>query len=607
MASYFLTQLAGIIVLGIGGQWLAWRLQFPSILMLLILGIAAGPASGSIDPDRLMGEMLTPFISISLAIILFEGGLSLKIADLVQSRKVVLRLLTWGVLITWTVSALAAWILLDMGPEMAILLGAILVVTGPTVILPLLLHVRPQGRASPILKWEGIMNDPIGAILSVLIFQAILAASLSEAAMMIELSIAKAIIIGGGIGILAAEVLVEMLRRFWIPDFLQEVFSLMVVVAAFSASDWFQPESGLLAATIMGISLANQNRVNVREIVEFKENLRIILISLLFIILVARSPRSYVEYINPGSLAFLAVLMLIARPLAAWLCTMGSGLSWKERLFISWMAPRGIVAAAISSIFAIELSEQGVAQAEALAPYTFIVVAGTVAAYGLSAPTLARHLGLSKPNSQGVVIAGAHPWAREMAFALQKEGFNVLLVDTNQMEIQEAFRSGLPTYHGSILSESIFEEVELGGFGHLLALTPNDKANSLAALHFAEAFGRAEVYQLPPEMEAYRGKEAFSPKHLRGRLLFNPQATYSGLSSQFRAGAKLMTVAFTESFKFHPSKGLFHKSNVPLFHITPEGNLQPFTSDFQPIPLPKSKIISLVIGRESTQNHGENG
>ncbi len=268
MTEHLLVGLAGIIILGIGAQWLAWRLRLPSILLLLLFGFAAGPATGFLDPDALLGDLLPPVVSLSVAVILFEGGLSLSFTELRQIGTVVRNLVSVGALVTWLVTAGAAHFILDLSAALAVLLGAILVVTGPTVIVPLLRHVRPVGPVNSILKWEGILIDPIGAMLAVLVFEAILAGGFQEATTLALTGVLNTVVIGGVNGVLGAMVLTFLLKRYWIPDFLHNAFSLMVVVGAFTASNVMQAESGLLAVIVMGMTLANQKMITVKHIVK---------------------------------------------------------------------------------------------------------------------------------------------------------------------------------------------------------------------------------------------------------------------------------------------------------------------------------------------------
>jgi NhaP-type Na+/H+ or K+/H+ antiporter len=593
-----LTELAGIIIIGISAQWLAWRLKLPSILMLMVFGFVAGPVTGFLHPGQLFGPLLSPFISISLALILFEGGLNLKIADLIGIRIVVRNLLTIGVFTTWLFASSSAYIILGLNPLLSVLLGSILVVTGPTVITPLLLYVRPSGRVGSIVKWEGIMNDPIGAILAIIVLEGILASGPHEAALTAALGFMMTLIAGCSLGFLGAIIIIKVMKDYLAPDRLLEVISLMLVVLVFTISQLIQEESGLLAATLMGVVLANQNKVNITPIIKFKEDLRTLLISLLFIILVARLPIDYFYHINFNSALFLGSLIFIARPAAVILSTHGLGLSWQEMVFIAWMAPRGIVAAAVASVFGLFLSEQGMPQAEMLAPVTFFVVAGTVAIYGLTAGPLARTLHLASRNQKGFLIAGANPSAREMASIIRDQGLPVLLVDTNSAEIAKAYGEGLPTYHGSIISESILDEIEISNLGHLMALTSDDMINSLAAVRFRDIFGRKEVYQIRLETTGVRGMQTIAPEHLRGRFLFSPQLTYSYLDEKFKSGASLVINEFTENFKYDPEVPFLDANTIPLMLISSNGAVNFFTEDYKPIPCAGQKLVSLYFPKK---------
>jgi len=340
-----LVELVLILVIGVTAQWLAWRLRLPSILLLLVFGFVAGPITGLLNPDKLLGNLLFPWISVSVAIILFEGGLSLKFRELKKTGGVVRNLVLIGVPITWAVTTWSAWTILGLDFKLALLLGAILVVTGPTVIGPLLRHLRPSSRISSILKWEAIINDPLGVILAILVFEAILAGGFQVEPQTLLMGLLKTSVIGIALGVIAALMMVFLLKRYLIPDYLQSAVSLMMAVGVFSLSNQFQAESGLLAVTVMGILIVNQKDIDIQHIIEFKENLRVLLISSLFIILAARLDLIYLTHIEWSSWIFLAILVFVARPLAVLISTLGSGLNWKEKLFLSWMAPRGIIAA----------------------------------------------------------------------------------------------------------------------------------------------------------------------------------------------------------------------------------------------------------------------
>jgi NhaP-type Na+/H+ or K+/H+ antiporter len=597
VTEHLLVALASIITLGITAVWLSWRIHLPSILVLLLAGLVAGPITGFLDPDAIFGDLLFPIVSISVAIILFEGGASLHLRELGQVRGVIRNLVTVGALVTWAVSAGAALLLLDFELEGALLLGAILIVTGPTVIIPLLRHVRPTHSVGYTLKWEGILIDPIGAVIAVLVFEAAVAANVEAATTAVLLGLSKTVLIGGVFATIGAGLLVLLLDRGWVPDFLQSPLALMIVVASFAVSNVLQPESGLLTATVMGVILVNQRRVDVEHIIEFKENLRVLLISSLFILLAARLKLTDLTSIGLREFAFLGVLILVARPAAVAISTIASELNWRERTLIASIAPRGIVAAAVSSIFALELAHAGYEEADFLVSITFMVIIGTVAIYGLGAAPLARLLGLAQPDPQGILMVGAHPWARVMAAELGRQGIAVRLVDTNYRNISAARMAGIPVHFGNALTEGALDQIDLEGIGHLLALTSNDEVNSLAAVNFGEIFGHNDVYQLPPERLETDGDEVV-PRRLRGLFLFDTRANYWYLTARFDAGAAIKTTNLTESFDFQT----FMNRNVdaiPLFLIGENGDLSVFTVKNPPVPSPGQRLVALVSSHDT--------
>ncbi|MCA9300913.1 MAG: cation:proton antiporter, partial [Phycisphaerales bacterium] len=495
--------LALVVILGVGAQWLAWRVRVPSILLLLAFGFAVGPIwtllspskAPLLDPDKLLGvDLLQAVVAISVALILYEGGLTLQLSEISRSKRVVRNLVLIGALVTWVLSALFAWMIFGVEEKIAVLFGAVLVVTGPTVIGPLLNHVRPVGDVGAVLKWEGIVIDPIGALLAVLVYEGMFHASgAGDALSDTIISVALTLVVGGGLGFASAWVLAAMLKRYWIPDFLQNPISIMLVMMAFTASNGIQEESGLAAATVMGIVLGNQRGADVRHVIEFKENLRVLLISSLFIVLGARLQLEDIRNNVPLGpvIGFLVVLIVVIRPLAVAASTIKSGLSFRERVFVAWMAPRGIVAAAVASVFAIKLESSGVSGGEKLVPLTFAVIIGTVVTYGISAGFVANRLGIADQNPQGLLIAGAQPWARSLAKVISRHGIRTVLIDSNRQNVYHARLDGIDTHFGNILADQGMDSIELVGIGRLLALTPNEEVNALACKRFERLFGRA--------------------------------------------------------------------------------------------------------------------
>jgi NhaP-type Na+/H+ or K+/H+ antiporter len=591
--------LTAVLGLGLAAQWLAWRLRLPAILLLLLFGFAVGQL-GDVDPEALIGrELLFSVVSLSVAVILFEGGLSLRVSEVRETGTAVFRLVTAGILVTWLLTAAAARWVLGMEIAVAALVGAMLVVSGPTVILPLLRQVRPVRRIGSVVKWEGIINDPVGAVLAVLVFEAVLSGGFHKAAVATLVGLGTTVAVAAIVGTLSALTLVFMLRRYWIPDYLQNLAFLSAVVIAFAASNLIQPESGLVTVTLFGFILANQRATTIRHVVEFKENLRVLLISCLFIVLASRIKLDDLTALGFRGLIFLGLMLLVVRPAAVLVSSFRTDLRLRERLFLAWIAPRGIVAAAVSSIFAAkllstaDLSPAMTASVNQIVPVTFLVIVGTVTVYGLSAGPLARWLKVAASNPQGILFAGASPVVQEMARAIYKEGYEVLLVDTNHASIRAARMSGLPTAWANVLSEYVRDEVDFGGVGRLLAMTANDEVNALATKEFSQFFGRAEVYQLAMKVPETDRRDGLSREHV-GRILFGPDTTFARLSQRFAGGAVIKKTSLTDEFDYNAFQEYYGHSALVLFLVTKSGDLKVVTAGETVNAEPGQKLISLV-------------
>ena len=603
--------LAGIIGLGVVAQWIAWRLRIPSVLMLLLAGLGAGPIERLIsghallDPDVTFGQdVLFPAVSLSVAIILFEGGMSLRFAELRQTTRDVRNLVTIGAAVTWVLTTTAAFLLLGLPIGVSALLGAILVVSGPTVVVPMLRHIRPTRRVGSVVKWEGIVNDPIGAVLAVLVFEVLRPHGADGAFGVVAWSLGAALLAGGVIGWFLGWLLVLLIRKHWIPDYLHAPTAVGLVLVGFAVSNQIQAESGLITVTLAGILVANQKRASVKHILEFNEIMRTLLISVLFIVLSARLPLEKVgDVLNPGSILFLVLLIFIIRPAAVFASTRKSELKRNEKLFVAWMAPRGIVAAAVTSIFALELQKNGViaeATADQLVLYTFLVVVSTVAVYGLTASHLARRLKLASHNPQGLVIAGADRWQLAIGKALKTEGYDVLVVDTNWQNISQARMAGLQTFYGSVLSEYAMDRMELDGKGRLLAMTLNDELNALAVQHFIETFGRVNCYQLAMGHEASERQEKMG-LHMHGRLLFDAEATFDSLQQRVLRGSVVRTTLLTEEFEFTDFLEQYADKALPLGLIKENGDFVLWTANSPPSPKPGQKLLALIEEGDQTR------
>lgn len=539
--------LALLFMLGIGAQWIAWRVRLPSILLLLCAGFLAGPWLGWLDPDELLGaRLIEPIVALSVPVILFEGGLPLHPREL-RGRigRVVRNLVSLGMVFTWFAVAGAAMWIFDLPGGLALLLGAALSISGPTVVGPMLQHMRPIGPVGAILKWEGIAIDPIGAMVATLVFRSLQGhPDLADAAARGALTVLS----GGLLGLLRAGLMVVVLARGWIPDRLEIALTLTTVLAVTVASNGLQAESGLLASTVMGIALANQRHVGIKSTLRFKENLVVLLISLLFVLLAARLDRTtLLALLDWRSAAFLALVVLAIRPVAVLLSTLGSSLHWREKLFLACMSPRGIVAASVVPLFALHFAEAGERRGtEEMVSITFLTIIGTVAVSGLAAPRIARRLGLAQADPQGVLILGASSIGIAIARALKELEVRALLVDTNWSNVRAARLEGLEAVHANLLEGRPEQDLDLGGIGKPLAVVPNEEVNTLAAIEFSELFGKRNVFKLPRNHENGAGEPDAALTHRR--IAFDTGADFGALRQRLESGQRMKATRITAEF-----------------------------------------------------------
>lgn len=600
-----LLYFSSVLLAGILAQWLAWRFKLPSILLLLAFGFLGGQLY---DASPLLEDRtLFSVVSLSVAIIMLEGGLSLKLRELKEAGPSVLRLVSLGALVTWLLGGVAAHYLAKFSWPVAMLVGALFVVTGPTVIGPLLRAVKPRKPVGTILKWEGIVIDPVGAVMAVLVFGAIFAAGDSHSS--VPVSLGKTILVGTALGWGAARLLIFVLGRHWIPDFLQSPVILAVGLSLFAVSNHLQSESGLLTVTLLGIVLANQTRAQVRHIIEFKENLRTLLISSLFIVLGGRIGLDDLASVWREAVLFLLALIIVVRPASVYLSTLGTKLGWRDKLYLALMAPRGIVAAAVSAIFALELAESGsehAGEADRIVPVAYTVIVGTVAFYGLLAAPLARKLKLAVKNPQGILFAGIRPWSIQAAKAIMDAGVRVLMVDNNHGSTRSARMAGVPTVHASILSDFAVEDVDLSGIGRLLAVTSNDSVNSMACMAFGHTLGRSNLYQLAPSKDSEAARSALSTE-LTGRILFGPAATSARFRQLEEMGAVVKKTRLTGSFDAKAFREQHGADALILFVLRETGDLVIPTAESTPALKARDTVFTLVVKSAGTTPALEGG
>lgn len=587
MDQNLLYTMAAVLVLGVGAQWLSWRLKQPSILALLILGIIAGPVTGLLRPDEQFGDILFPMVSLGVALVLFEGGLTLKFRDLRGHGMAVTNLVSWGALLNWLLMALGCWWLAGFSAEIAFLFAALVVVTGPTVINPLLRTMHARADVSQVLRWEGILIDPVGALLAVLVFQYLVSGSDSWVVF------AKSIGVGLAAGFAGAISLGFVLRHHWVPEYLINVVTLAWVVMMFAGSDFVAHESGLLTVTVMGIWLGNMKDVGVSEILSFKESLSVLIISVLFIVLGARVDPMDIVATGWNGVIVLAVVLL-ARPVVVWAATLGGNYSWRQKALLSWVAPRGIVAAAVSSLFALRLADVGYPHSTDLVAYTFLVIIATVVLQSLTARAATRALGLAEAEPNGMLIVGANPVARAVGLALMRQGFRVKLADTSYEEISSARMAGLETYYGDPISSHADQFLELVGIGRLFAMSRRSRWNTLSCMKYRTEFGGNRVFSLRNAEDRDTSEREKLADDYRVPRLFGEDVTYQKLASLLARGAEIKAINLTEEFDMEAYREKNGRNLIPLFSIDANGKLRVINEDAPAEPAASGKLMALV-------------
>ena len=582
--------LAGMLMIGFLAQWLAWRVKLPAILFLLLAGILLGPVSGVLDPDKLLGGLLFPIVSLAVALILFEGSLTLRFHELPGIGHVVRGLVSYGAVTALLLLALAAHIVAGLSWSIALLFGALACVTGPTVIAPMLRTLRPNARIANTLRWEGIVIDPLGALFAVLIFEAIVSRQEGHT---IGIFIAT-IGCGSVIGALAAVLVGYLLRRQMIPEYLHNYAVLAAVLLAFSVSNGITHESGLLAVTIMGIALGNMRGVHIDDILDFKESLTTVLVSVLFILLAARLHWPLPNGMLLAGITLFVIAQLIVRPVTVLLASLGSGLTWRERALIAWVAPRGIVAASVSALFALRLDVLGVSGGDALVPLVFILIIGTVVFQSATARPLAKWLKVAEPEPRGLLIFGSDHVARAIAGALNEAGFHVLLADDDWEGIRLARMEGLSTFFGNPTSPHSERHLDLTGIGRLLALSTHRERNSLACVHYRQEFGREKVYRLRNLTPQENTDRAALSGNLLAPPLFQEEMTHGRFAEMLGQGWRIKSTRLSTTFDWPHFIEQYGSNTVLMFGVEEKGALRVASAKRELEPKAGWLVIALV-------------
>ncbi len=567
-----------VLAAGLASQWVAWRIGVPAIVVLIGAGLALGPASGVVDL-AMSQEELGGMIGLGVAIILFEGGMDLKLGEFRRVGHGIGRLTVLGPPLAWLFASLAGHYLGGLSWPVSIVLGAILVVTGPTVILPLLRQARLNNESASLLKWEGIVNDPVGVLIAVLTFQYFTIADGGPASILMSLgaAIAAAAVLGGLGGWLTG----WLYRRGSVPEHLKAPLLIVLVPVVYWASNLVQHEAGLLSVTVMGLVVGNMKLVEREALQRSQENLTVILVSVLFIVIPSQLSTSQLELIDWRILLFVAAILLLVRPLTILLATIGAPMRREDKILLGWIAPRGIVAAATAGLFGPALVASGYPDAEKLLPVTFLIIIATVLAHGFSIGHLARRLGLAAKIDNGLLLVGASPWSCSLAQVLKKLEIDVLLVDGVYHRLKGPRMDGIEVYYGEILSEHAEHTLEAQHLNHLLCATDNDFYNSLVCKAQGRRFGHHRTFQLATHQASGQELKRLTLQQ-RGYFAFDPEANFEVLHQRLDEGWRIATTKFSESFgweAFNERMGERGRDWLLLGGVSPDGMLRLYSRE----------------------------
>ena len=545
-------ELAGIIILGILAQWVAWKFKIPAILPLILIGLLVGPIAAAylsedgskwIEPiwngekGLFPGEGLYYFVSLAISIILFEGGLTLKRSEIKNVGPVITKLITVGAAITFFGAGILAHYIFHLSWDLSFLFAGLIIVTGPTVITPILRNIPLKKDISTVLKWEGILIDPIGALVAVLVFEFISVGGGGGFTKTALIEFGKILLFGTTFGFTFAHALAFAVNKRLIPHYLLNVVSLSAVLLVFVESELFAHESGLLAVVVMGMVLGNGKLNNIKELLYFKESLSVLLISILFILLSANINIEDLMLLYTWKTASLfAIVVFVLRPLAVFVSTFKSKLKLNEKLFISWVGPRGIVAAGIASLFGSKLIKQGVEGAEYITPLVFMIVLGTVLLNATTARVFAKLVGVFLKKSDAILFVGASNPARLIASFLKAKGKRIILIDSNKNFVQQALDDDLEAFKVDVYDDELTDNIELNDVGYLIALTGSDMVNKHAINKFSPVFGEHGSYKLASSQEIIEATVT------ERKNFFTPNDDYINLSEAYRENPNITEV-----------------------------------------------------------------
>lgn len=587
----FIIMLIGL--LGIGSQWLAWKYSMPAIVIMSIAGLLVGPILGVMNPEESFGALYDPTISIAVAIILFEGSLNLSVKELRGLGRPVVQISTIGAFIAWILGSVTAHFIAGVSWEVAFVIGGLFIVTGPTVILPLLRQSKLKPRPAKILKWEGIVVDPLGVLLAVFAFEIITVFTTDSSDMTSLLLFFTASIFAVLLGGASGRTLGWMFETGYVPEFLKSPAVFAVVIFSFTLADEIVHGTGLLAVVAMGMVLANSGINSLSDFRHFKENMSLLLISAIFIMLAASMDMDTVIHIfSPRILGYVLLMMFAVRPLSIFLSTIGSGLSLQEKSLVGWIAPRGIVAMTVSSYFANILSEAGYEDAQIVTTLTFGLVFFTVVAHGFTIGPLAKKLNLSLEGKPGVLIIGSNPFTVGLANSFVKKGYPILIVDSSWEKLRHARNHGIPFFHGEILSEQTEYNLDTIPYDFIIAATDYHSYNSLVCTTFMPEYGRTNVFKVDPNEDESTQDNIVAK--VGGRSLLKEEISLAALNDKVNAQYVFRQTTLTEKFTYKNYLADKEAEANLLYFIKPAGQLYFYARDMRMTPHAGDVVVSLT-------------
>lgn len=578
-------------VLGIGSQWIAWKYSLPAIVIMSIAGLIVGPVLNIMNPEESFGAIYDPIISVAVAIILFEGSLNLRFKELTGLGKPIFRIATVGALIAWIFGSLTAHYVAGLSWEVAFVIGGLFIVTGPTVIMPLLRQSKLKARPAKILKWEGIIVDPIGVLLAVFAFEIITFFTLEDKTVSSLFFFFMIAAFGMFFGWFCGRAIGWMFEGGHIPEFLKSPVVVAVVLLCFTLPDGFVKGAGLLSVTAMGITLANIGISSLDDFRHFKENVSILLISAIFIMLASSlQMETIIQIFQPNIIGYVLLMMFAVRPLSIFLSTIGTELSIQERTLVGWIAPRGIVALTVSSYFAIILLESGFEDAEILTTLTFGLVIFTVVAHGFTISPLAKKLGLSLEGKPGIIVVGSNPFTVQLAKSFENLNYPSLIVDSSFANLRYARNAGVQFYHGELLSEQTEYNLDTIPYDFIITATPQHSYNALICTAFLPEYGRMNVFKLDPSS----AEDAGIVDRVGGRSLCKEEITLNEFIDKMNNGFTFKQTTLTEQFDYEQYKEEKDERSVFIYFVKPSGQIVFYANDMRLSPQVGDTVVSLA-------------